>query len=192
MFVRDNDRLRGGDLLPSPVRWQSVFAGAVVGVAVIVLLGSLWLAVATDWSWEARNFQWFQMASALFAWMLGGVLAGWLVRSRGVGMGLTHGVVVWAVILVARSVIAIPAGFGAVRMALVGASGAGQWASFGAIAGGLVAAAIGGLIGGGLPTPRWALRDEGPVDLRDDGARSQAPPTTGAPTASTPTTAPSR
>jgi hypothetical protein len=177
MFVTDNDRIRPGEVLPSPVRWQSVFAGAVVGVAVIALLGSLWLAVSTDWGWEARNFQWFQMASALFSWMLGGLLAGWLVRSRGVGMGLVHGVVVWAVILVARTVIAIPAGFAAVRIALAGASGATQWAAFGAIAGGLITAAIGGVIGGAMPTPRWALRDDSGLDLREDrDGRRPAPP----------------
>lgn len=133
------------------VSWPPIFTGAIVGLSVLLLLGSFWLALSTEWGFMSRNFQWFQMGSAFFAWFLAGLVTSWLARSKGPLVGMLHGLVVWGLIVVARTVITIPSATDAINVALAGSTGSPQWAGFGAITGGLVAALIGGTMGGGLP-----------------------------------------
>ncbi len=135
-----------------PVSWPGILAGAFSGLAVLMLLAAFWAAIASDWTFASDNFKWFQMGSALFAWLVAGFVTGWYASrastAAGAVRGAGHGFIVWAVVVVVRTVIGIPSAIAPIGFALATASGAPMWASFGAIAGGLITSMIGGSLGG--------------------------------------------
>jgi hypothetical protein len=140
----------------SPVNWAAIIAGAFVGVAVLMLLAALWSAVSTEWTFVHTNFKWFQMGSAFFAWLVAGFVTGWYASRASAQpiRGGAHGFVVWSVMVVARTVLAIPSALAPIGFALGSSTGNPQWATFGAIAGGLITAVLGGMLGGALHGPR--------------------------------------
>lgn len=151
-----------------PVSWPAIIAGGFVGLAVLMLLSAFWAAIASDWDFAADNFQWFQMGSAFFGWLVAGFVTGWFAdRSNGGVAGATHGFIVWSVLVVARTVISIPSATAPIGFALAVASGSPAWASFGAITGGLITAVIGGVLGAMMPRTSPARRERMHVDIRD-------------------------
>jgi hypothetical protein len=92
------------------------------------------------------------------ALLIAGLMAGWLSGVRGAGAGLFHGLTVWGLILLGTIVIAIPQAFQpfAAFTSPLPELGAGPlWATFLSLLIGLVAAAAGGMLGGGLSRPAW-------------------------------------
>jgi hypothetical protein len=145
---------------PTLIRWGPVLAGAVVGLALMVLLSSLWVALAQGSGIDAidRNLHWFGFGTAVFALLLAGLLAGWLSGVRGAGAGLFHGLTVWGLILVGTIVVTVPQAFQLFQAftSPLPELGAGPlWATFLSLLIGLVAAAAGGMIGGGISRPGW-------------------------------------
>ena len=169
-----------------PVSWPGILAGAFSGLAVLMLLAAFWAAIASDWTFAADNFKWFQMGSAFFAWLVAGFVTGWYASrastAAGAVRGATHGFIVWAVVVVARTVIGIPSAIAPIGFALATSSGDPMWASFGAIAGGLITAIIGGSLGGAArgaatttDTSGWAT-DGHEVRRQEDGTAVGARP----------------
>ena len=94
----------------SRIRWAAVFAGMVLSVGLLVLLSSLWLAIAygSDEAFVVRNLEWFVGASAVGCLLIGGFLAGRLSGVPGAGTGLAHGLTLWALTLLVVLAIGIP------------------------------------------------------------------------------------
>lgn len=147
------------------ISWGAVFAGALVGIGIMVLLTALWLALAagTGPAWVVANLTWIFRGTAIFAILLAGFLAGWFAVGRGPGSGLLHGLTVWGLITTA-AVLLFP-NFGVLGVlgglpGIAGAGGnaAGVWTVFWSTLIGLGAALVGGLLGGPLPGLR-----QGPV-----------------------------
>jgi hypothetical protein len=166
MAVRPEERTLGA---PSFIRWGPVFAGAIVGLAILFLFNAFWMALGegSDIDGVARNMHWFGLASSLIALFVGGLLAGWMTGHGGLGLGLLNGLTVWGLILVATLVLDVPAslevfGFTAAPLSEWGADP--LWATFWSLLGGLIVAGIGGVVGGGLPRPAWAGAPYGAVD----------------------------
>jgi hypothetical protein len=146
----------------SRVRWAAIFAGMVLAVALLVLLSSLWLAIAygSDQEFFVRNLEWFVGASAVACLLIGGFVAGRLSGVPGAGTGLAHGLTLWAVTLLLVLAVGIPSVINVLNLGRVAteidparsfiATGVDTnlWATFIAIIGSLVAAGLGGIIGG--------------------------------------------
>jgi hypothetical protein len=146
---------------PSRIRWSAVFAGMVLTVAMLVLLSSLWLALAygSDSAFIARNLEWFFGGSAVGCFLVGGFVAGRVSGIRGAGPGLSHGLTLWAVSLIVVLAVGIPSVINVLNLGRVttqlsdsGVIATGVdtslWATFIAIGGALVTAGLGGMIGG--------------------------------------------
>lgn len=153
---------------PSLIRWGAVVAGAIVGLAILFLFNAFWMALGegSDIDVVARNLHWFGLASSLVALFAGGLLAGWMSGHRGTGPGLLNGLTVWGLILVGTLLLDVPSslevfGFTAAPLSEWGADP--LWATFWSLLGGLVVAAVGGVLGGGLPRPAWAGTPTGVV-----------------------------
>jgi hypothetical protein len=162
---------------PPLVSWRAVFAGGVIGLALFVLLSVLWLALgfASGTSSVRDNLAWFVGGSAIFSLFVGGLLTGWLSGIRGLGTGLVHGMTMWGILVIAVTVIGLPAAFRILNLTgLVSLRvGSGLWATFWSIVIALGAAGIGGLIGGVLPRRRMAVAativdDRRVADVRED------------------------
>jgi hypothetical protein len=142
------------------VQWGAVLSGTVIGLAIVVLLNSLWfaLAEASDVGGIQGNLHWYAMGSALAGIFLGGLIAGWMTGIPGAGQGLVNGLTVWGLVLIGTLLVAVPGALRVVEFTAVplGEWGADAlWATFWAITGGMVAAGLGGIIGGALPRPGW-------------------------------------
>lgn len=145
---------------PTLVRWGAIFAGAVVGLAVLLLLSSLWVAIGegTGVQGVADNLHWLGFISALFALFVAGYVSGWAAGTRGWGPGLFNGLTVWSLILVGTLVIGVPSAlqiFDAAAGQIEELAQAPLWATFWSLLGGLLAAIVGGAIGGSAPRPEW-------------------------------------
>lgn len=157
----------GSATSPQKIRWGAVFAGTVLGLALLALLTTLWFALAYGSGvQEVRvNLEWYVGISAIVCLFLGGLLSGWLSGVRGAGAGLFNGMTIWAMILVLTLAVGVPAIMNVFNLGRViqpsdgtGATGimgvdSAFWATFWAILGGLLASSIGGAIGGALTTP---------------------------------------
>jgi hypothetical protein len=146
----------------SRIRWGAVFAGVVIAVALLMLLVSLWLALAYGSSQRSvlDHMAWYIGGSAAACLLVGGFLAGRLSGVPGVAAGLAHGLTLWALALLISLSIGIPSVINVLNLGRVatelnastGVIAAGVdtslWATFVSIAAGLVAAAIGGIVGG--------------------------------------------
>lgn len=161
---RDNDILLTSPWqAPNPVRWGAVFAGAVIAAGVMVLLTSLWLALAftTKAAPVANHLGIFLAATAGGAMLLAGLLAGLFASVRGPGAGFANGLTVWALLVVVTLAVGAP------LLRLFNLSQIGPlvrdnhivrqslWAAFIALLLSWAAATIGGTIGGAVP------RDDG-------------------------------
>ncbi len=144
------------------IRWGAVAAGTVVAVALMVFASSLWLALAfaSEATFIERNLEWFVGASAMACVLIGGFVSARSSGIRGAGPGLAHGLTLWALTLLIVLAVGIPSIINVLNLGRVAteldatqsllAAGVGSslWATFIAMAGGLVAAAFGGLLGG--------------------------------------------
>jgi hypothetical protein len=154
-----------GSPSPQRIRWGAVFGGAVIGIAMLALLTTLWYALAYGSGMEQirGNLEWYVGGSAIVCLFVAGLLAGWLSGVNGAGSGFFNGVTIWALILVVVLSVGIPSilnVFNLGRVAQIEVTGgllaSGEdvlWAAFLSILGGLVACGLGGMIGGALTSP---------------------------------------
>ncbi|HET9248522.1 MAG TPA: hypothetical protein VFP13_01090 [Actinomycetota bacterium] len=172
MFERDTRKIEvgawnaGGSPSPQRIRWGAVFAGVVLGTALLALMTTLWFALAFNSGIDSvrLNLEWYVGATAIASLFVGGLLAGWLSGVRGAGSGLFNGITVWGLILIVALAVGIPAIFNVFNLGRVAniADGTGLttsgvdgalWASFWTILGGFLASGLGGLIGGAVTMP---------------------------------------
>jgi hypothetical protein len=168
-----------GSPSPQRIRWGAVFAGAVLGIALLTLLTTLWfaLAYASEMDQIRTNLEWYVGISAVACLFIAGLLAGWLSGVRGIGSGFFNGVTIWALMLIITLSVGVPAIMNVFNLGRVTqldvqggllASGADTvlWASFLSIVGGLVASGLGGMIGGAITSPANAhLADDVQTDV---------------------------
>jgi hypothetical protein len=170
-----------GSPSPQRIRWGAVFAGVVLGMALLALVSTLWFALAFNSNIDTIrvNLEWYVGISAVVALFIGGLLAGWLSGVRGAGSGFFNGITMWGLILIVALAIGIPAVFNVFNLGRVTAIAEGTtvtgsgvntalWASFWTILGGFLASGLGGLIGGAFTMPANAqlttMRDDRLVD----------------------------
>jgi hypothetical protein len=154
-----------GSPSPQRVRWGAVFAGVVLGLALLALLTTLWFALAYNSGVDVvrDNLEWFIGGTAVAALFIGGLLAGWLSGVRGPGSGFFNGITMWGLILIVAVAVGLPAVFNILNLGPVasidegGLIGTGVddtlWATFLTILGGFLASGLGGLIGGAVTMP---------------------------------------
>lgn len=166
-----------GSPSPQRIRWGAVFAGVVLGMALLALVSTLWFALAFNSNIDTIrvNLEWYVGISAVVALFIGGLLAGWLSGVRGAGSGFFNGITMWGLILIVALAIGIPAVFNVFNLGRVTAIAEGTtvtgsgvdtalWASFWTILGGFLASGLGGLIGGAFTMPANAQLNT----MRDD------------------------
>ncbi len=161
---------------PQLVRWGSVFAGTVVGLATFALLNALWLALSfgSHESVVYSNLSWWIAGTAIFCIFLAGLIAGVSSGARGLGAGSVSGLTTWGLVVIAVAVIVVPTfAIGHIPNAVT-VSGKvysinylSYWAAFWALLIGLGAGLIGGVIGGAAPRNTA----EPYVDLREPTVR---------------------
>jgi hypothetical protein len=169
-----------GSPSPQRIRWGAVFAGAVLGIALLTLLTTLWFALAygSEMDQIRTNLEWYVGISAIACLFIAGLLAGWLSGVRGVGSGFFNGVTIWALMLIITLSVGVPAildvfNLGRVTQLDVQTGGllttgadTVLWAAFLSILGGLVASGLGGMIGGAITSPANAhLADDARTEV---------------------------
>lgn len=160
---------------PQRIRWGAVFAGAVLGIALLALLSTLWFALAYGSGIDQirTNIEWYVGISAIVCLFLAGLFAGWLSGVQGFGSGFFNGMTIWALMLILTVSVGVPAvlnvfnlgrvtQFDAETGGLLSTDGNNVlWATFFSIVGGLIASGLGGAIGGAITRPANAhLYDE--------------------------------
>lgn len=160
---------------PQRIRWGAVFAGAVLGIALLALLTTLWFALAYGSGIDQirTNIEWYVGISAIVCLFLAGLFAGWLSGVQGFGSGFFNGMTIWALMLILTVSVGVPAVlnvFNLGRVTQLDAETGGLlstdgnnvlWATFFSIVGGLIASGLGGAIGGAITRPANAhLYDE--------------------------------
>lgn len=160
---------------PQRIRWGAVFAGAVLGSALLALLTTLWFALAYGSGIDQirTNIEWYVGISAIVCLFLAGLFAGWLSGVQGFGSGFFNGMTIWALMLILTVSVGVPAVlnvFNLGRVTQLDAETGGLlstdgnnvlWATFFSIVGGLIASGLGGAIGGSITRPANAhLYDE--------------------------------
>ena len=149
------------------IDWGAVWAGLVWTIGVLVLLSSLWSALAFAGNGIeafADNIEWWIAASAIVALLVGGIVAGWAPRARGPLAGGLNGMTVWGTLLTLTIIIGVPSVLGGaaiVGQALPADVNVQQqvtvdqetslWATFWAALIGFGTAALGGALGGIMP-----------------------------------------
>lgn len=148
------------------VSWGAVFSGALIGVAVMTLLGLFWYAIGAGGpNIVSDNIAWYLGVSAIVATFLAGLFAGWFVAGRGPVIGVIHGLTEWG--LLTFAVVGVGPGVAALIRTLIGADALADgsswlWASFWSVLIGLAAAVVGGVIGGSIKSPRAGTTAIGP------------------------------
>jgi hypothetical protein len=151
---------------PQRIRWGAVFAGTVLGLALLALVTTLWLALGFNSGVDdiRANIEWYIGGTAVACLFLGALLAGWLSGVRGAGSGFVNGITMWGLILLVSLAVGLPSIFNVFNLGRVSSIADGTtlldtsvdgalWASFWTILGGFVAAGLGGLIGGAIAKP---------------------------------------
>jgi hypothetical protein len=188
---------QGPGRAPDLIRWGPVVAGAAIGLGVFALLSTLWLAIAAgagDDPVEAY-LPWFLGATAAFALLLAGIIAGLFAGARGRLAGLANGITAWGLLFVLSLTAVVP---GAANLTTGFGTGLGQgearvggavggvsaetalWAGFWSLLVGLLLAAVGGLLGGVVRRPVQLAEARSQVDedarpAHDDGAANTDP-----------------
>jgi hypothetical protein len=173
-----------GSPSPQRIRWGAVFGGAVLGIALLALLTTLWFALAygADVTSIRTNLEWYVGISAIACLFLAGLIAGWLSGVNGVGSGFFNGVTIWGLTLIATVTAGVPAVLNVFNLGRIGtidttsqgllaqSDSTVLWATFASILGGLVASGLGGMIGGALTRPANAhlVDDDASVAERRD------------------------
>ena len=163
------------------ISWGAIFGGAVVGLALLALLSSLWLALAYESQTASirENLEWYIGVSALACLFLGGVITGYLAGIRSWASGILHAWALWGLILIATIAIGIPSVLNIIGLGrltsefngggVVSADTSALWASFWTILGGFVAAGLGGAIGGALAREPGVAGESSARTDADDG-----------------------
>lgn len=144
------------------IQWRAVFGGVVIGLATMLLLTALWLALGlgSDLGTVSANLDWYLAGSGIFAVFLGGYLAGWLSGIPGFTVGLVNGLAVWALAVIAGLLIATPALLGVLGVPQAGSiegvarasiAADAAWPTFWSLLIGFGAAVLGGWLGGISP-----------------------------------------
>lgn len=150
------------DEVPSSLlKWGAVIGGLVLGLAMLLVLSALWLALAygSDVVEVRDALEWYIGLSAVGSLFVAGMLTGYLSGVRGAWTGMLHGFTLWGLLMVITVTIGIPSVlnvFGLSQIADEAASGrliatgdeGALWATFWTILGGFVAAGLGGMLGG--------------------------------------------
>lgn len=172
-----------GSPSPQRIRWGAVFGGAVLGIALLALLTTLWFALAFGSNIDPirANLEWYVGISAIVSLFVAGLLAGWLSGVHGAGSGFFNGVTIWAVMLIITLSVGIPAVLNVLNLGRVaqldvdtgGLLANGDtilWATFLSIVGGLVACGLGGMLGGAVASPANAhlIQDADMVESPED------------------------
>ena len=182
-----------GSPSPQRIRWGAVFGGAVIGIALLALLTTLWFALAygSDMTVIRSNIEWFVGGSAIACLFLAGMIAGWLSGVNGAGSGFFNGITIWALVLIATVTVGVPAIINVFNLGRIGtldtttqglltqSDNTVLWATFASIVGGLVASGLGGMIGGAMTRPANAhLTDTSTpvVERTDTVERTDATP----------------
>jgi hypothetical protein len=167
-----------GSPSPQRIRWGAVFGGAVLGIALLALLTTLWFALAygSNVTQIQTNLEWYVGISAVVCLFLAGLMAGWLSGVHGAGSGFFNGVTIWALMLITTVTVGVPAILNVLNLGRIGtldtttggllaqSDSTVLWATFASILGGLVASGLGGMIGGALTRPANAhLMDDAPM-----------------------------
>lgn len=162
---RDEDIVRHIDAdSPTPlIRWSAIVGGLVLGLALLALMSSLWLALAygSEVAVVLDNIEWFVGGSGIVALFVAAVLTGYLSGVRGVGTGMLHGFTLWGALLIITITVGIPSILDVFSLGRItsqtadgllttGGAETALWAGFWTILGGFVAAGIGGAIGGAM------------------------------------------
>jgi hypothetical protein len=172
------------------IRWGAIFGGLVLGLGLLVLLSSLWFALAygSNITTISSNMRWFIGVSAVASLFIAGILTGYLSGVRGFGTGMLHGFTLWGLLLLVTLTIGIPSilnvfNAGQVSSQVTQATNSvasstavtAMWASFWTILGGFIAAGIGGAIGGAFSHGNAALiaTDTDSVPKRDTVAEDR-------------------
>lgn len=178
------------DQVPAPLlRWSAVLGGLILGLAMLLLLSALWLALAYGSELTAirDNLGWYIGISAVASLFVAGILTGYLSGVRGTGPGMLHGFTLWGLLMLAAITVGVPSllnVFGlqnltaqadsAARLANSGSDGT-LWITFWTLLGGFVAAGIGGMIGAASTR---AETGGGPVVVNDVVAPAPQRPVT--------------
>jgi hypothetical protein len=159
------------------IRWSAIWAGLAVALALYLFLQLALVATGiVDLSEGTSSDAWWSAAAALVAFLIGGMVAGATAVWRDADDGLLHGIVMWAVGLVALIVLAALGGsialgsfdtssvfdqFTSADLDAAAASGdaeeAASWAIIG-LTSALVASALGATIGSKM-WPRHRTRE---------------------------------
>jgi hypothetical protein len=167
---------------PSLVRWNGVFSGSIIGLAVFALFDALWLALGYE-SHVATFYQsldWWIAGTAIATMAIAGFIAGGTSATRGVLSGWMNAMTTWGLVLLAVLLFALPVVGYKSNTGHLFVSGhdyvvtfVSYWTAFWAILIGYGAATLGGIAGGLLrradPEPTVAQRDLGsttPTDTR--------------------------
>lgn len=165
---------------PSLIRWGAVFGGAVVGLSLLILLTTMWFALAYGNGMEQveTSLPWFVAGSAVLCMFIGGMVAGWLSGVPGAGPGFFNGLAVWSMVLLASLAVGIPSLSGAMGLQLdlstapnaqdIAAQGDSLWAGFLSLLVGALTAGIGGMIGGAMTHPAFAPMTETVINESQD------------------------
>lgn len=145
---------------PSLVRWGAVFSGTLIGLALTLLFGTLWVALAFS-SHQATfygHMAWWLAGTAIAATFVAGLIAGGVSGTRGPGSGFANGLTTWALVALGAAAGGIPGLIAAGPSRVITANGVrvtvttiDPWTAFWALLIGLGAAILGGVIGGTVP-----------------------------------------
>ena len=178
------------DQVPSPLlKWSAVFGGLVLGLAMLLLLSALWLALAygSEVSAIRDNLRWYIGGSAVASLFVAGILTGYLSGVRGAATGILHGFTLWGLLMLVAVTVGVPSllnVFGlqgladqadsATRLADSGSDGT-LWVTFWTLLGGFIAAGVGGMIGGAFTRAESVAA---PVVIRDTAPVTRTVPRT--------------
>ena len=181
------------DPVRSPLlKWSAVFGGLVLGLAMLMLLSALWLALAygSEMSAIRDNLGWYIGGSAVASLFVAGILTGYLSGVKGAATGMLHGFTWWGLLMLVAVTIGVPSllnVFGlqgladqadsATRLADSGSDGT-LWVTFWTLFGGFIAAGIGGMIGGAFTRAESVA----PIVVHDTAPVTRTVPRTATPT----------
>jgi hypothetical protein len=162
------------------IRWGAIFGGGVLALALLALLSTLWFALSygSEVTVVRDNLAWYIGISAVGCLFIGALLAGRVSGVPGAGTGVVHGLVIWALLLIAIVSIGAPSVLNLFNVGRI-ADGVGTngslvaqgvdgalWASFWSILLAFGAAGVGGGLGGAMTPSRRASYRNTVVDDR--------------------------
>jgi hypothetical protein len=148
------------------ISWGAIFGGAILGLALLALMSSLWFALGfgSEVNEVRENLEWFVGVSAVVCLFVAGIITGYLAGVRSAAAGLLNALALWAVLLVLTLSVGIPAVLNVFSLGRVATevdqatsdslisagADAAMWASFWTILGAALAAGLGGMLGGAM------------------------------------------